>query len=170
MKTSNNQPTPVNYFLRPGYIFLANKPTIISTVLGSCVSVCIFDRKRKTGAMNRFQYPHVGDKKKATAEFGNVSTIGLIRMLLQHGSKKNHLEAQVLGGAHNPDISPKNIGLDNIKAAMTVLKREGIPITSEDIGGEKGRKVVFNSSTNDVAVFKVEKLRESDWFPYQGER
>jgi chemotaxis protein CheD len=169
MKASGSL-TLISYFLKPGYIFFAEKPTIISTVLGSCVSVCIYDKKRKTGAMNRFQYPLTSDPNKSTAAFGNVSTIAMIRMLEKNGSKKRFLEAQVLGGAHNSKISDRNIGRENIKTAMSVLLKEGIAIASRDDGGEKGRKVVFNTFTNELMVFKVEKLRSSDWYPYEGER
>jgi len=167
---SANSPTLINYFLKPGYIFLAEKPTVISTVLGSCVSVCIYDRKLKTGAMNRFQYPLTSDRNKTTASFGNVATIAMIRMMEKNGSQKKHLEAQILGGAHNPEISERNIGRENIKTAVSILLKEGISVASRDEGGEKGRKVVFNTFTNELMVFKVEKLRSSDWFPYEGNR
>ena len=159
-----------NYYLEPGYIFLAEKPTSISTVLGSCVSVCLYDRKRKIGGMNHFQIPSATDSAQATARFGNVATITLIRMMIHDGSKIKNLEAQVLGGAHNSEVSPKDIGFENIMAAKRILTRERIGVTSEDVRGGKGRKIVFNTATNDVAVFKVAKLRESDWYPYKGNR
>ena len=170
MSTQHHYPTEINYFLKPGYIYLSVEPSIISTVLGSCVAICMYDKKRKKGGMNRFQYPFIGNKEKATAEFGNASTIALIRMFMEDGSKKKHLEAQILGGAYNPDISKQDIGRDNVKIARKILMKEGITISSEDIGGGKGRKVVFNTNTNELAVFKVEQLRKIDWYPYEGTR
>jgi chemotaxis protein CheD len=162
--------TTENYYLEAGYIFLAEKSTSISTVLGSCVSVCIYDRKRKVGGMNHFQVPFATDSDQATARFGNVATITLIRMMIHDGSKIKNLEAQIMGGAHNSKISPKDIGFENIMAAKKILNRERVRITSEDVRGGKGRKIVFNSSTNEIAVFKVDKLRESDWYPYRSNR
>ena len=159
-----------NYYLEPGYIFLAEKPTSISTVLGSCVSVCIYDRKRKVGGMNHFQVPFATDSDQATARFGNVATITLIRMMVHDGSKIKNLEAQILGGALNRKISQKDIGLENIMAARKILTREHIQITSEDVRGGKGRKVVFNTGNNEIAVIKVDKLREADWYPYRSNR
>jgi len=158
------------YYLESGYIFLAEKPTSISTVLGSCVSVCIYDRKRKVGGMNHFQVPFATDSDQATARFGNVATITLIRMMIHDGSKIKNLEAQLLGGAYNRDVSPKDIGLENIIAAKRILTRERIRVASEDVRGGKGRKIVFNTGTNEIAVFKVDKLRESDWYPYKNNR
>jgi chemotaxis protein CheD len=168
--TNTKEPIPINYFLEPGYIFLATRPTVISGVLGSCVAVCIYDRKRRIGGMNHFQLPFTKEKHLATARYGNVATITLVRMMTENGSKHSHLEAQIIGGAHDPEMSGKNIGRENIQVARKLLTRKRIRIVSEDVGGEKGRKVVFNTHTNEVAVIKVEKLRTADWFPYEGGR
>lgn len=170
MTKKSNSLIHTNYFLEAGYLFLATKSTVISTVLGSSVSVCIYDRKRKVGGINHFQFPFTGERNKATAKYGNVATIALIRMMVNNGSKIKHLEAQILGGAYNRKVSPKNIGLENIMAARKILIREMISIASEDVGGEKGRKIVFNTDTSEIAVIKVEKLRNKDWYPYEDHR
>jgi len=165
-----NSPAAVHYFLQPGYIFLARQPTLISTVLGSCVAVCLFDKKNRFGGMTQFQFPHVADEKMATPRYGNVATLSLLRMMVEEGSKLKNLEAQLFGGAHNPEVSPDNVGKDNIAAARRVLAKKRVRIVSEDVGGEKGRKLVFNTSTNEVALFKVDRLRRGDWYPYAEQR
>ncbi len=170
MALDSKKLVPINYFLEPGFIFLASKPAVISGVLGSSVSVCIYDRKRKLGGMNNFQLPNVREKHLATAKFGNVATVALIRMMVEDGSKIKNLEAQIFGGAHNRKISPKNIGLENLLVARKILNKERVLIASEDVGGEKGRKIVFNTHTNEIAVMKVEKLRVGDWYPYESNR
>ncbi len=167
---NSSDPATVNYFLEPGYIFLATRPTIISGVMGSCVAVCLYDRKRNIGGMNLFQLPWIKDRRQATARYGNVSTLALIRMMVDQGARTKHLEAQILGGAYNPEISPDDIGRENIRVARRILARKRIMIASEDIGGRKGRKVIFNTSTNEIAVMKVENLRTGDWYPYEGQR
>jgi chemotaxis protein CheD len=168
-KKSNNL-IHANYFLEAGYLFLATKSTVISTVLGSSVSICIYDRKRKVGGINHFQFPFTGKKNQATARYGNVATIALIRMMVNDGSKIKHLEAQILGGAYNRNVLQKNIGIKNIMTARKILTREMISIVSEDVGGEKGRKIVFNTDTSEIAVIKVDKLRNKDWYPYEDNR
>jgi chemotaxis protein CheD len=166
----SNRPVSDDYFLRSGYIFVATKPTAVSTVLGSSVSVCIHDQKRKVGGMNHFQLPYIREKHIATAKYGNVAIITLIRMMLHDGSKIKNLEAQILGGAYNPSISEKNIGHENIIVAKKILAKERIRIVSEDVGGGKGRKIVFNTHTSEIASLKVDKLRKSDWYPYEDDR
>jgi len=170
MLNESNSLTPKNYFLEPGFIFLAAKPTIISTVLGSCVAVCIYDRKRKVGGMNHFRLPFIDDKGKTTSLYGNVATLALIRMMLYELSKTKHLEAQLFGGAYNPKLSSIDIGHENILLARKVLANKMVPIVSEDVGGQMGRKIVFNTHTNEVGVIKVEKLRRKDWHPFEDDQ
>jgi len=159
-------PAVTSYFLQPGYIFMAREPAVISTVLGSSVAVCIFDRKRYFAGMNHFLYPAAKRRSEATALYGNAATLTLIRMMLNEGAKTAHLEAQIMGGAHNPEVSPKDIGRENLLVARRILRRERIAIVSEDCGGSKGRKVVFTTHSNESAVLKVDRLRGCDWYPY----
>ena len=165
-----NSPVASNYFLDPGYIFVSLKPVAISTVLGSSVSVCLYDRRSKASGMNHFQFPAICKKNQATARYGNVAIPHLIRMMLAEGSKTENLEAQILGGAAGPEITTNNIGDENINVARRTLAERRIRIVSEDVGGEKGRKIVFNTSSNEVAVLKVDKIRKGDWYPYQNDR
>jgi chemotaxis protein CheD len=51
--------------------------------------------------------------------------------------------------------------------AKRILERQGISVTSEDVGGTKGRKLIYNTETNEAVVLKVERLREEDWYPYR---
>jgi chemotaxis protein CheD len=170
MNDDNRSLSAGNYLVKPGYIYIADPQTVMSTVLGSSVSVCLFDRKRKVAGMNHFRLPYTKDPKNATAEYGNVATLTLIRMMIHDGSDVKHLEAQVFGGACNTEISKKDIGRENAAVAKKVLLRENIRIVSEDIGGEKGRKIVFDPVKNETAVIKVDKLRKGDWFPYENDR
>lgn len=167
METSKNTPTVINYFLKPGYLFVTEKPTAISTVVGSCVAVCLFDKKRKTGGMNHFQLPNIYNKKKATTRYGNVATSTLIKIMIEDGSKIKHLHAQIFGGAYNPKISKKDIGTDNIKTAREILNKNHIKIISEDVGGSIGRKIIFSTNSNEIAVLKVENIRTADWYPFE---
>lgn len=170
MNDSSQSLIPANYFLEPGFVIMPSGPTVISAVLGSGVSICMFDRKRKVGGMNSFQLPLIREIGKTTTRYGNVAVWTLIRMMVEDGSKIKNLEAQIVGGAHNPELSNLNMGQENIKIAKKILAREKITVTSEDTGGSKGRKVVFSTHTNEIAILKVEKLRKSDWYPYEDDR
>jgi len=156
-----------NYLLQPGYILVPDNSVSISAVMGSGVSICIFDREKRIGGMNHFIFPYIATKGKTTALYGNVATTTLIKMMLARESSIKYLEAQIYGGAYHPENNNEDIGRDNIEIARKILSKNRISITSQDVGGEKGRKVVFNTSTNEVAVLKVGRLRDMDWYPYQ---
>ncbi len=167
MNNFSEKPVTRDYFLKPGYIYLPEKPTVISTVLGSSVSVSLYDKKLKTGGMNHFLFPFVETGKQATSLYGNIAVWTLVRMMLKNGSVLLNLEAQIFGGAHNSAESSRNIGIDNVKAARTILNQKQIKVISEDVGGELGRKIVFNTLTYEILTLKVDRLRDSDWYPYE---
>lgn len=170
MENSSETSVARDYFLKPGYIYLPEKPTVISTVLGSSVSVSLYDKKRKTGGMNHFLFPVAQSRESTTAIYGNIAVITLVRMMVQNGSDPSDLEAQIFGGANNTDVCTHDVGKQNYHIAKDILRQKNIRIISEDIGGELGRKIVFNTLTCEILTLKVERLRESDWYPYQGDR
>jgi len=155
------------YSLEPGYIYLPERATLVASSVGSCVIVSIYDKKKRFGGLGHFQYPVIRDRHKATSRYGNICILTLIQMFLSRGSKKRHLEAQIFGGAHLPRRFGKNIGMDNVRLARRALRYYGIHVASEDVGGEKGRKVVFNTATNEVAILKVNQLPTYEWYPYR---
>jgi len=155
------------YALEPGYIYLPEKPTLVASSLGSCVVVSIFDSKQRIGGLAQYMLPATRDPNHYTTMYGNVSIITLIRMFIARGSKSRHLEAQIFGGAHKRGSFSKNVGRENVMIARRILNRYGIRIVSEDIGGEKGRKIVFNSLTNEVAILKVNQIPSFQWYPYR---
>lgn len=170
MKSDNEKAITKEYYLRPGYIFVPEQPTTISTVLGSSVAVSLYDRRQKIGGMNHFLFPFTRAPEKTTAQYGNVAMQTLIKMMDFAGAPITKLEAQIFGGAYDPKRSDRDIGKENLVTAKQVLARYRIKVVSEDIGGELGRKIVFNTNTCEIVVLKVDRLRESDWFPYKGDR
>jgi len=152
------------YYLEPGYIYLSKQPTVVRTVLGSCVAVCLWDRNLRYGGMNHFLHPYTYEPEKATPRYGNVATSALVRMMEEAGCQRADIVAQVLGGGHPPAGTGYDVGEENARVARVILKRKGINIVSEDVGGSMGRKLVFDTGTGELVVFKVHSLRESDWF------
>lgn len=153
-----------DYLLEPGHLFVALEPSLIRCVLGTCVSVAIWDRRLAIGGMSHFITPSTRDQSKATARYGNVSTLALVKILERHGSRRCDMEAQILGGGTPPDGKSK-LGEQNVKAARKTLKQCGVKIVSEDIGGTRGRKIVFDTRTGHTAVMKVHTIRHGDWYP-----
>ena len=138
-------------FLHAGGVFVSDRPYVISTVLGSCVSVCLWDRRRRMGGMNHFQQPG-GDHPDY------LSAPRAIRHLVQRmyhlGCQRYHMHALLLGGAQILDafVGVSDIGADNLAVAETKLDEIGIAIVYRDVGGTHARKVFFRTDTGGHAV------------------
>ena len=152
-----------SYFLQPGYMYYSQETAVVHTVVGSCVAVCLWDKRLKSGAINHFLRPSTSDPRKATAEFGNVATVELIHIMERSGSKRADLRAQIIGGGSPEKQAQTSVGPENVAVARKVLERKGIRIVSEDTGGHMGRKVVFEVHTGHVIVMKVQRIRQEDW-------
>ncbi|MEW6262864.1 MAG: chemotaxis protein CheD [Thermodesulfobacteriota bacterium] len=155
------------YHLQRGYIFTSTEPVMVTTVVGSCVAVCLYDRRLKCGGMNHFLYPKAGRRDRTTPQFGNVAVPALIRMMVSQGSRVEDMEAQIFGGATTGPRDRRDMGSRNVKIARKILKKKGIPIVSEDVGGIKGRRVLFHTFTNESMVMKTSKVRRGDFYPYR---
>lgn len=155
---------PKRYFLQPGFIFVSEEPYYIQTVLGSCVSVCLWDSTRNMGGMNHFIYPRTTGADR-NARYGDAAIPHLVRLMVRLGSEIKNLRAHVVGGAENPEFT-SFIGQENSDVAEKVLNRLGVEIMTRDLGGSIGRKVVFLNYNGEIAVYKVQtsRIRESDWF------
>lgn len=150
------------YHLNPGYVYFSSDNTAIRTVVGNSVAVCLWDKRLQQGGMNHFMYPSTKDVDRSTPKYGNVATVALLRTMQQAGSQEKDLVAQIVGGAAY-EKSIREIGKKNISVARRMLKKFEIPIISEDVGGEMGRKVIFDLESGHLLVVKVHQIRKSDW-------
>ena len=152
------------YFLKPGYILVNPEDSIVRAVTGNSVTVTIFDRCSRFGGINHFILPATRDRNRSTPQFGNVAVSALCRMMFDLGGNPRTLEAQIMGGASNHEVDDGGLGMENIRIARAMLAKFRIPIISEDIGGQRGRKIIYHSGTNETVIYKVDRIRESDWF------
>ncbi|MDA3955884.1 chemotaxis protein CheD [Oceanispirochaeta sp.] len=154
--------------LHPGDYFSSHERIIISTILGSCISVALIDSENKWGGMNHFLLPRMSVNnpdnilKDKNARYGVHAMELLINDLLKMGSRKNHLVAKVFGGGSvlnfdSPD--KKNIGFFNIQFIFQFLTNERIPVTASDTGEYCGRKVLFFPDTGKVLVKKLQSSK-----------
>jgi len=146
-------------FLQNGQFIIATTPVLISTVLGSCVAVCLWDRRTRIGGMNHYLLPGTHEDSPGNADRGYTSVRMLIRALLNRGADKAHLEAKIFGGCnalyqHN-DLY--EIGKRNVDIARKILNEHDIAIVAADTGGALGRKIAFNTGTGKVRMRLLRK-------------
>lgn len=133
----------------------------ISTILGSCVSVCLWDPVMRVGGMNHFLLPFWNGEGLKTPKFGNVAIPMLIDKMVSLGCYEENIKAKVIGGASVIESASGllNIGERNISLAEGALEERRIPVLSRDTGGTSGRKVLFITDSGDVYVKKVSSTR-----------
>ena len=141
-----------NHMLYPADIFVQKKPYLVTTVLGSCISVCLHDSVLGYGAINHYILPRWNGHDLATMKYGNMAIIRILEELLMLGSKYENIVSKVYGGAEILTGMPTNfnIGKRNTEIAFEILDEFKIPIICTDIGGNRGRKINFNTYTGEV--------------------
>ncbi len=132
-------------YLHAGEVFASPEPASVVTVLGSCVAVCLFDPVSRVGGMNHFLLPHPTTREQSP-RFGSVAMPQLVREVLALGAARPNLQAKLFGGASTiAAFRGRNLGADNVELALRALVAEGIPLAERDVGGQRGRKIVFHT-------------------------
>ncbi|GMT42166.1 MAG: hypothetical protein IEMM0002_0577 [bacterium] len=145
-------------FVLPGEIAMSRQPATIATLLGSCVAICLYNAKLQAGGMNHFMLPS-GNNMEVKGKYGDYASEKLIEMMLRLDSDIHKLEASLYGGGAVVGhlSSGEGIGLKNIVMAQSVLKRYGIRIKKQEVGGNNGRKIFFDTTSGKVKMLIIEK-------------
>ena len=141
-------------FIHVGQIYIGVKPTEISTVLGSCVAVCLYDRQKQIGGMNHYLLPLWNGNGLQSPKFGNLSIPRMIQSMLDIGCSTAFMEAKLFGGANISFANSEDmmIGRRNVMVAKEILAEYKIAITAEDCGGSSGRRIMMKSDNGKVLM------------------
>ncbi|MDA8163594.1 MAG: chemotaxis protein CheD, partial [Desulfobacteraceae bacterium] len=138
----------------------AREPTLITTLLGSCVSVCLYNPRTKSGAMCHGVLPFCGSSSLKDSFHFVDSSIAYMVEVLGHQQKTipGDLEAKLFGGANVLALAARigkkgsTVGDQNIEAARASLRGHGVPIVVERVGGDRGCKLFFYANTGEVLM------------------
>lgn len=155
--------------LKSGRIYLSQgdfaidggEDAVVATLLGSCVSACLWDEQRGIGGMNHVLF--VDDTANASQAYGHgVNAMELLINGLQRlGADRSNLKAKVFGGAKMID-GLSDAGEKNGVFVKDFLRREGIAVVGEDLGGSRARRVEFWPGTGRARMKYVEKSVRSE--------
>lgn len=150
--------SPDQVFLLTEAYCCAEAPTVISTTLGSCVAVCLWDCVRRAGGMNHFVLPAtpVGSSEPSL-RYGDVAVDALVQAIIDLGSQRKHLRASVFGGAnvlvtHGSGLS---VGSANVAFALDRLAALRLPVMLRDTGGSRGMTLRFRTDTGQSEVRRL---------------
>ena len=144
-------------FLQPGHLVVSAAPMTVTTILGSCIAVCLWDERKRVGGINHFMLPNTAPSGTASPRFGNVAMEELVAKLCDAGARKAFLRARVFGGAcmFAPMQSAQHLGAKNAEVALDFLARWSIDVVQVDVGGTRGRKLSFNTDEGTACLSKI---------------
>lgn len=145
------------HFLMSGCIFVHEEPHFVTTVLGSCVSVCLWDLVRKVAGMNHYMLPFWDGEGLASPKYGSIAIPIMIEKMLMLGAEKKNIQAKIFGGGEVLQVSNAvlNVGERNVLLAYDLLEREKIPVVSADVRGKTGRKIIYKTDTGSVYLKRL---------------
>lgn len=152
---------PVTHLL-PGECAVSRGETAFATILGSCVTACIYDKHRGIGGMNHFMLPQNGslDPMQAahdrSARYGDYAMELLINRAMAQGAERHNLVAKLFGGAAVLQIA-STIGMRNIEFALRYLRIESIPVIASDLGGSCARKILFYPGDGHIELTRIRR-------------
>ena len=143
----------------PGEFYVTSHNEVITTVLGSCISACIRDKKVKIGGMNHFMLPMQGDNNdnqelSNAARYGNFAMEQMINDILRNGGNRDNLEVKIFGGGKVMK-GMTDVGKRNINFVKDYIKIEGYNLVAEDVGGMYPRKVIYYPNNGKVLIKKL---------------
>jgi chemotaxis protein CheD len=143
------------HFLLPGQLFASREATTISTILGSCVAICLWSPAKGCGGMNHFLLPEGPETGANRLRYGCNANPALLAELQKFGCDPRELKAKIFGGAStfaSVDVE-QSLGKRNVDLAIDFVRSAGIQLVSKEISTERGCKLVFQTGDG-VSVVK----------------
>ena len=162
-----------NVYLYPGELYIAESPTIVWTLLGSCIAVVLYNKQRRMGAICHAQLPEERFRDKACSlrcdhpcytdapdparfKYATCSIRFMYDRFMAQGMQRDDITVKLFGGASVLEgvRDTINVGEENVKVARKVLQEYKLKIVRKDVGGRRGRTLYFYSDTGEVFMKK----------------
>ncbi|WP_156626813.1 chemotaxis protein CheD [Clostridium tertium] len=134
---------------------------LITLGLGSCVGIAIYDNEKKVAGLVHIMLPDSTQFKNIVNPFkyADLGVNEIVKKMMYLGCRKENMTAKIAGGASMFNFPDKKIisdvGKRNSKAVINAIKELAIPIVGEDVGGNKGRTMVFESEDGSVLIKSI---------------
>ncbi len=144
-----------------GGVHVSGDGVVLKTLLGSCVSVCLFDPVTRVGGMNHFALPRASHGERPSARFGATAMELLMQAMHAHGARPERLVAKIFGGSRVLEIgaSGRDVAQRNVQFARQILEAEGIGVVAEDVGGRYARQIRFHTDSGRVFVRAIRPVQ-----------
>lgn len=132
--------------------------TVVSTVVGSCVAVCLRDKSGIAGGMSHFILPYGSVRSTTRMRYANFAVPELVDLVRKAAGASDDLEAKLVGGASVVSAfsdSRRHLGEGNVEAARQYLEDVGVEVKVEVVGGRVGRKVIYEVNDGSMWVSEL---------------
>lgn len=146
--------------MQPGESRLVREPTMLRTLLGSCVGIAFRVPRLGVGALCHPMLPHTPAKladsltRSAGRRYVDFAIRDLARQFDALGARRNEVEVKLFGGGDVLEMTSSaerpTVGRLNSEAAMKVLAEEGFGVSASSLGGNRGVNIHFNTETGEV--------------------
>ncbi|GFO59357.1 putative chemoreceptor glutamine deamidase CheD 2 [Geomonas silvestris] len=151
-------------FLKPGEIVVTGEPLRVTTLLGSCVAVTMYVPRLRLGGICHALLPKCrNEHSDCCGEAGKYVRCAIEVMLEEltlHGVLSGEIEGKLFGGSDmfdTVDGRRQSVGCQNIEMARQMLEENGVRVATQDLGGPRGRKIIFNTNTGEVFLKRLRK-------------
>jgi len=155
-----------NVYIHPGEAVFSNNPIVVSTVLGSCLSVTMFSRKIKYAGISHCQLPDCRscdlncDNCSDPYKYVNCTINQMIKKFEEMKIQRKDIEVKIFGGADVLKNAPEEkristVGRQNIQMALETLAKNNMSAITTDVGGTFGRKIFFLTETGEIFLNRL---------------
>lgn len=163
---TDSELTVKTHYLYPGTIFAHRERHLVTTILGSCIAVCVWHEKSGMGGINHFLLPLWNGDGLPTPKYGNVAINRLVEKIRTIAGRGT-LIAKVFGGASMwlQTSGALAVGERNVELAFNTLEDMKIKVVSQDIGGGMGRKIIFDTESGTVLLRRNPSVSMRSFMP-----
>jgi chemotaxis protein CheD len=139
----------------------ASPDRLITIGLGSCIGITLYDKILGIGGLVHIMLPDSTQFKTVNnpIKFADLAIPMLLQRMEKLGAAKRNLRAKIAGGASMFNFSDKSMIMDignrNSDAVKVMLEKLSIPVVGEDVGGNKGRTMIFHTNSGIVQIRTV---------------
>jgi chemotaxis protein CheD len=152
---------PKTHYLKPGEIHITSDPSLITTVLGSCLCLTMHHKPTGLSVICHAVMPSSSEARKkddsgnSIFQYVDTSLEWMIAQYEKSGIEPASVEVKMFGGAAmfsdaGPASRDLGVGKRNIEIATEMIKKKRLKLTAWNVGGNQGRKLIFNTLTGEV--------------------
>ena len=130
---------------------------LVTYALGSCIGICLYDPGPRLAALVHVMLPlNMETGRRSPMKYADTGIRETLRQMEARGARRSRMVAKIAGGARMFEVagggSLGNIGQRNIESVHMTLKREGIKLLREDVGGTVARTLLFDAESGEACI------------------